>query len=290
MVSSKALIIATLAYSDIFHYPLTLEEFSFYCIGKPLSQKEIEQEVQKIPSITKQQGFFVFKGREHLVEERLKRRKISEEKLALIKTIGKCFHFIPTISFVGISGGLAMKNATEDDDIDLFILTHHNTVWITRLLVTVILFLFGKKRPRKVVHAKDMVCPNMFLDEQAFSFKKEQQNLYTAHEIVQVKPLGEMGAYIRFLKMNTWVEKYLPNAYSLLCQKQAKEKKRGRVEHILLVLLESIEPLARTMQSWYMGKHRTRERVSKYILAFHPRDYEREILDAYKERIIRYEK
>lgn len=288
MVSSKASVIATLAYADIFDYPLTLEELSFYCIEKPLSQKAIEKIIYTIPSIVQQQGFFVFKGREHLIQERLKRRTISRGKLASIKTVKKCLQFIPTISFLGISGGLAMENATEDDDIDLFILTQTDTVWVTRLLVTVILLILGKKRPRKVVHAKDMVCPNMFLDAHAFLLNKEQQNLYTAHEIIQVKPLDEKGAYTKFLKANKWVEKYLPNAYHTLRQNQEKEKAISAVVYMMLVLLRGIEPLARKLQSWYMGKHQTRERVSEYLLAFHPRDYEKEILDAYKERIICY--
>jgi len=54
-------------------------------------------------------------------------------------------------------------------------------------------------------------------------------------------------------------------------------------------LISLLEFLAQKVQLWYM-KARTREEVNKHLLAFHPRDYEHEIMQAYRRRIQKYEK
>ena len=53
----------------------------------------------------------------------------------------------------------------------------------------------------------------MFMDGQKMRFPKSEQDIYTAHEIVQLKPLvDKQETYKRFLWQNRWLQEFLPQA------------------------------------------------------------------------------
>lgn len=107
---------------------------------------------------------------------------------------------------IALSGARAMNNASLADDIDLMIITAENRLWLTRLLVSFLLFPWlrrGQKISRRL-------CLNLWLDESALVIKT--QNLYTAHEICQLKPLYNRDqTYQKFISANLWYKQFLPN-------------------------------------------------------------------------------
>jgi hypothetical protein len=116
------------------------------------------------------------------------------------------FRLIPWVKLVALTGARAMNNASLADDIDLMIITAENRLWLTRLLLVILLFPWlrrGQKISRRL-------CLNLWLDESALSLK--QQNLYTAHEICQLKPLYNRDqTYQKFINANLWVKTFLAN-------------------------------------------------------------------------------
>ena len=75
-----------------------------------------------------------------------------------------------------------------------------------------ILLLPQLRQPHQRFLVSDKICLNLWLDETALSLPRNQRNLYTAHEVVQVKPILDRDyTYLKFIIANLWLKNYLPN-------------------------------------------------------------------------------
>lgn len=286
-MASNISILKTLIYSDIFDYPLKKDEIWKFLIGKKISKESFEKASTELPHVKweHRNGFYFLSGREKIVGKRIERKKVSQQKLAEAKKIIKHLSLIPTVLLIGISGGLALENAEKNDDIDLFVIASKDTLWITRLILVFLLIIMGQYRGRgKKGSAK--ICLNMLIDEESLSFPKKRQDLYTAHEIIQLRPvLNRNNTYDKFLTANRrWIEKFLPNAIERIKNPHSAKALRGRQGPLFI-----IEKLAKTLQLWYMKKHRTIETISSHFLAFHPLDYKSFVLKEYNKRLNKYD-
>jgi len=81
-------------------------------------------------------------------KEREKRKRISENKINLINTYIKLLSNFSQIKLVGLSGTVAMNNAQENDDIDLFIITAKDRLWTGRLVAILLAQLLNLRRKR----------------------------------------------------------------------------------------------------------------------------------------------
>lgn len=212
MNQTSCSILKTLAYADVFDYPLMEREiWKFLISEKKVSLEKIHKELEQsnLPVGSKREYFFL-KGRNKVIEIRKIREKWSNEKLKIARRVSEWIKLVPWIKMVGVTGALAMKNSQENDDIDLFFITAKNRLWLSRGIVVTFLRLFGLyRRPKKI---KDMICPNMFLDEEHLAVPQKERNLFVAHEVLQLFPLWEKkGTYHKFIEGNQWVQKYLAN-------------------------------------------------------------------------------
>lgn len=204
-------ILRTLAYADIFDYPLTEQEISQFLIS------ELPQKILGLPQgVTQRSGLYFLKGREKIVAIRKKREKWSQDKLKIAERVAKWLKLIPTIKMVAVTGALAMNNADRDDDIDLLIVAAKNRLWLTRLLTVFLVELVARRRrpgdPPAGGRVRDKICLNMFLDENHLAMLQNERDLYAAHEVCQLKPLwSRNNGYQRFLAANLWSQKFLAN-------------------------------------------------------------------------------
>ncbi|MGH7245387.1 MAG: hypothetical protein ACREGI_00450, partial [Candidatus Levyibacteriota bacterium] len=180
MKSPEKEIVATLCYSDIFDFPLTAPEIYRYLIAKKsVSYEKVIQQLSKKSSFfSRANKFFYLSGRKYIVEERMKKGRISKRKLQKAQKMSRFLSLIPTILFIGVSGSLAMKNAKGNADIDFFIITKKDSVWITRFCCFLFLSVFGKRRKRNENNPKDTICLNMLIDESHLAFPQKKQNIY----------------------------------------------------------------------------------------------------------------
>ena len=284
-------------YSDIFDYPLTKEEIWKFLIKKNLSagkwgsfEKELNRLVQsEATPLGYNRKLYYLLGREEIVKKRIKRKVISRKKLEVARKIIRRLFLIPTVKFIGVSGGLALENSDEADDIDLFIITSKNTLWITRLILVLLLKLMGQYRGRgnsPIGGESNKACLNMLIDEKALMFEKSRQNLYTAHEIAQLKIIFDRNnTYSKFLSANKWILKYLPNSLEIkkLSNEEIKENKHD------CSITKLLNYFAKVFQLWYMKNHKTNETVNDKMLAFHPFEYKNYVLEEYNKRMSKYE-
>lgn len=290
MVSTLRCIWQTLTYADIFDCPLTDKEIWHYLIAsREIKKEEFNREIAKLSKkMGTSDGFYFLQDREELVKKRKRRLLLSKQKIAGAKKIISYFSFIPTLLVVGISGNVSMYNAEKEDDIDLFIITKKNTLWITRLLMLIVLQFLGKRRTRNAKDTEDMICINMLITEESLNFDKQKQDIYTAHEIVQMMPiLDRENTCQKFLNANKWVVDYLPNSLDtkILRYKDTKKKNKKILNISISQHLNIFELPARTIQQRYMEKHQTTEQVTKSYAAFHPNDYRKKVLKEYAKRL-----
>lgn len=202
-----------------------------------------------------------------------------------------------------------MENSERDDDIDLFVIVSKSSLWLTRLSMIILLLLMGKYRRRNQKEVSDKICLNMLIDDGALSFPTSRQNLYTAHEIMQLMPIFERNnTYGKFINSNKWIQEYLPNTFvdrgttRINTSRQTRLARltvpRNNAETFFSVFLRlilrlpggkagssALEWLAKNAQFWLIKKHVTTETVSDNFLAFHPKDYKDIIMKKYRKRL-----
>lgn len=182
----KLAVLRTITYASIFNYHLSFDELYRYLISfEPVSK-------------TKLKPYFISKSQPVNYFNQLKWRRA--------KQAVKLLSFIPWIKLVAATGALAMNNCRKKDDIDLMIITAANRLWLARLLSLLLLFPFLRRGFR----INNRLCLNLWLDESALVLN--QQNLYTAHELCQLKPLYNRDqTYQKFISANLWYKQFLPN-------------------------------------------------------------------------------
>lgn len=274
-------ILKTLAYSDIFGFPLTLQEIHKFLISsEPSSLEEVRREIGDIGGTGEVGGYYFLEGKEEEIAERNKREIYSKEKLEKAKRITHFLKFIPWIKLIAITGSLAVKNAREEDDIDILVVSSAGRLWLTRLSVTAFLTLTNNYRHGKNI--KNKICPNMYLDLKNLSVPEASRNLYTAHEVAQIVPiLNKEKTYERFISENGWVNKYMGNLREV-GDLGENTGRRGNV------ILDRLEGIAYRFQYNLMKKRMTKEVVGEGYARFHPGDVSNKVLAEFAIRCKRW--
>lgn len=291
-------ILRTLVYADIFNYPLTIFEIWKWLIcdrTKNIDFEDVQRALRHIKNnknpmlskvIDEYKGYYFLKGKKYIVALRHKRTKWSEEKIKKAQKYAFILRFLPFIQLVGISGGLAMGNAKENDDIDLFIITESDDLWLARFIIVLVFNLLGKRRRPNSRDVNNLICLNMFIDENHLALSASERDLFSAHEVVQMFPIWSKNhSYEKFLLANRWVQKYIVHATAnidIRLNIRNFDIFGKRKQFIFLNLLLG------KIQKWYMKNRKTTEMVSNYIVRFHPRDARIWILDKYKKKLKRY--
>lgn len=278
-------LIATIAYADVFDYPLTEKELRVWMIGggRP-SVSGLSKTVHKGNT------YISLPRRQTLVSMRADRYEIAQMKWQMIRRNIRVFTWIPTVTLVGVSGGLAMDNASRDDDIDLFFVTRRRALWLTRLWVTVVADLCGMRRRPNEESVANKVCLNMFMSEDSLQLPSGERDLFAAHEVLQLTPLWERNhAYRDFLTANVWVKSFLPNAWKARMGGVHKIHARNGYRWDVSAIFLPFEFCARALQLWYMRRHRTSEIIRPGMMRFHPNDARVWVKKKYATLLARYD-
>jgi hypothetical protein len=135
--------------------------------------------------------------RKNIIEEKIKIAEYSVDKILLKRFV----------KFVGVSGSVASEFASDQDDIDLFIVVRNDTVWIYRLFLY--LRNLGKDsiRSKGNPDVKNKLCINFLVEQRAMDFESDIFNL---NELIYLKPLYNKNFIHVIFLSNSWLEeKYL---------------------------------------------------------------------------------
>jgi hypothetical protein len=219
-------IIATVAYADVFNYPLRITELQRYLIGTSASVTQIrtlfEHSALLASTLSYTDGLITLAGREQTVTTRLRRAAIAEQLWPKGISYGHQIARLPFVRMVALTGSLAVDNTEADADLDYLVVTEPGRLWICRML-TIALVRLAKVRG-------DVICPNYFLAETALAL--DTRDLYTAHELTQMMPISGMATYQRMRRANEWIMAFLPNAADAPPRNVGSEHIPGRVRTV----------------------------------------------------------
>ena len=200
-------ILRTLAYSDLFDYPLTAEEIWRYQAGTEYAASEVAEALAGDPilraRVSNEGDFYCLSGREDIFAIRVQRARASRRVWRRARAYGRIVSRLPFVRMVAVTGALAMDNLGDRPDIDFLVVTEAGRVWVCRRLIV------GLVRLARL--AGDDLCPNYIIAHNKLDI--DQRDLFTAHELAQMVPLAGGGLYRAMLERNTWARQYLPVAF-----------------------------------------------------------------------------
>ena len=305
-------IIKTIAFSDIFNYPLTPTEIykwlfkpkkingkypSLFDIKKILdTSNELRKKISNI------EGFYYLKGRRSIIYLRKQNNNLAEYKFSKTINLIKIYKFIPFVRMIAVCNSLAISNANENSDIDLFIISKKNKIWLARFF-TIILVKFFDLRPKEN-NNEDTFCLSFFIDEDHLNIKNtmfSQNDIYFPHWIQQLIPIYNPDyLYEKFMKVNEWYKEYLPNGYNNSFVNEVKETYFSRFistifYHIICsipILSYHLYGLLRKMQILIIDHNlkslvnlNTKVIVNNQMLKFHDNDRREIFYKKWKERV-----
>ena len=285
-------VLRTLSYFDIFKHPLTRDELVRFCALPATGVDAALGALRREGLVHLLDGYYAL----HPVGALLHRRRENEERAAgrMAKAI-RMSHFIggfPFVRGVMLSGSMSKGVLAADGDIDYFVITAPGRLWVARTLLILYkkLFLLNSRRD---------FCVNYFVDTDHLEI--EDRNLFTATEVVTLKPTFGEATCEAFFRSNEWAFELFPNLDrdTIRTGDPAPPRRKGLGERLLGARLgEHIDDLCMrlTFLRWKRKfghlDAKTFElalRTRKYVSKHHPQSFQQRVLGALELRMERFE-
>lgn len=199
-------ILRTVAYFDLFDYPVTAAQIYSFLQRNSVTADEVACSASALTAegtLKQEQELFFLPGADQAITVRRRAgEKHARRMFITARNIASVMKRIPFIRGVFLTGSLSKDVADAASDIDFMIVTVPGRLWIVRSMLTLIrkIFLLGNRK---------YFCTNYYVTESGFPIRR--RNMYTAIETVTVKPVWNSEAYTRFLQQNEWTKEFLPN-------------------------------------------------------------------------------
>jgi len=210
-------IMKVLLYSDVFHYPLTLEEIVHRHPLKNITSSEIKTELDDLIEqqlVFEVKGFYMLENNPQYIERRLKGNEKAQKYLVKSKWTVQFLKYFPFVQSIFLSGSISKNYIDENSDIDYFVITKAHYLWIVRSLF--VLF-----RRIGLMGSRKLFCFNYLIDET--HLKTSHESFYIATEIVTLVPMYDEGKWNAFYTENQWIQQYYPN-YPIQSVKETQKK------------------------------------------------------------------
>jgi len=292
-------LLATIAYTDQFSYPLTREELTERFLSAPSMKKKAISHLSLKMSLQRllQGGdiesaqhntveYFFLPGQLQSVTARLYSAELAQTKLGEAKMVAALLARIPWVDAVYLTGSLAMGAAEVDSDIDFLVVTQPDRLWIVRFLTGLFAQLNGRRRSWNHEEPGSW-CFNLWLDSSHLEVEQRSQDAYRAYEVLQAKILWTRSGEDVLKMHNSWIQDFFP-----LLKVNTSAKKFSRLRQktgslVFSLFLDKVEQGAWKIQTWYMRNHQTTERVGKGYAFFHPRDTAADIFQGWTSSLSR---
>jgi hypothetical protein len=209
--------LATLAYFDLFDYPLTFPEIQRYFLGEQPTVDDLKDFLDRNSCLIQtQDGYYFFRGRSQIILTREEREKVSEKYWKRTRFFLPFIQFVPFIKMVGVCNTLAFNNANRDSDIDLFIVAKTGRLFFVRFFTLILFGLLGVRRHGNKIAGR--FCLSFYADESALNLEKIQEgenDIYLPYWIMTMKPLYGRKTFEQFARENFWVRKYFDRPVTL---------------------------------------------------------------------------
>lgn len=297
-------ITATVAYYDVMDFPLTSFEIWKHLLEHDRERPMLTESVtlyevwdilhseQLREKVSEKNGLYFLPGREALVEARVRRDKLSVQKLKRMRRLVAVLTFVPYLRMIGATGSLSMKHGDKGSDWDMFVVLRSGKIWIGRTILTLFLHVIGKRRHGQKI--SNRACLNYYVTDD--NLEIATKDLYSAHEYRFLIPMLSFGMFQIFELKNRWIKSYQPNfTLTTLPSLWTREKSQRalRVRTWLESFLDQID-LEGWLRSWQAKKIAANPKthlegslveVSDQALVFLPSPRGPKVFEQFKERL-----
>ena len=284
-------IIKTLLYSDIFSYPLTareiFERLEMTCNDTRVVEEELRQLVS-LHLIFKFDDFYSLRDDVAVAIRRSAGNKMAKEIMPRAVRRSRLIYSFPFVRAVMISGSLSKDFMDKKGDIDFFIVTDGGKVWLTRGLLALFqrLVLFNSHK---------YFCVNYYIAHDHLDL--DERNIFTATELITLKPVCGNEHYNKLVDENEWVKEYYPQF------RAAVVPSNSSFAWLPKRLIEAVlKPFAARLDSFVMRKLTQRAveiygnkfekrdfdvafKAAAYVSKNHAGNYQRKITDKFHQRV-----
>jgi hypothetical protein len=185
---------------------------------------------------------------------------------------------MPFVRMVALSGSLAHLNASRGADLDLFVITKSNRAWSVVVTLIAVARLVGWRR---------QLCVNYVVTERQLTV--EPQDLFTANQIIHLRPLVGDSVYRKFLAANAFVPDFYPNFAPRACAWRDEDRYLSRwLERILDWTVAPIyERCCRAIYGWHLRRRaaswlsRDQVRLEPDCLKLHTSSHRQSVMERF---------
>lgn len=280
--------ITPLSYFDIFDHPLRLEELKELCLNKSLNEQELERLIDSGMCFKYNEYISISANIENQVKSRLEKEERAKKYLKKLPLYAKLISKFPFVLGLGISGSLSKNVMQDDGDIDYFVITKKNRLWICRTL----LILFKKVF---LLNSKKYFCVNYFVDEDNLEIR--DKNIFTAIELTYLLPVFNAQIFEKLNRNNTWVSSYFEPIIHPINFKPIERKsyKNHWIESVLGEKLSNkldlffmditIKRWKKKFSHFNADKMELTMRSNRGVSKHHPSDFQNKVLNEYAVRM-----
>ncbi len=297
-------IVKTIAFFDMFDYPLTVSEIENWTL-KSDNQKSISQQIF-FSIIDFRNGYYFIKNRQNIIFIRENRYKYAKKKYKIAKRISKIFKIFPWIKMIAVCNAIGNYNLRKNGDIDLFIITSKNRLWLTKFFTTLITIIL-LKRPKqqgslddidkKIDANKDKICLSFFITEDNLDLRKialkKQNDLYICYWLINLKLIyNKDNTYQKLIRENQWINKiisglpHISNSY----QYNNNYTKNNVFCNFLEKIVKKIQLKIMIKNIGNIMNKNTNVIVTDKILKLHINDRREYYLKKFKDKVLELEK
>lgn len=149
--------------------------------------------------LRKVDDFYIYASDLESVTKRLKGNLQAQKALVIAEKRAKFIAQFPYVKAVGVSGSLSKGYYDDESDIDFFVITKPNKLWICRTILMVYKKIF-------LLNSRKYFCVNYFVATNQLEI--EEKNRFTATELKTLIPMQGKEVFQEFYNSNNWIENY----------------------------------------------------------------------------------
>jgi hypothetical protein len=274
-------------FASLFDYPLTLTELRQTLIGSRQTPSDIIATYSgsaALRSIVEwHDGLFFPRSRPDLPDVRRRREHFSRAFLERHHGFLRLACAMPFVRMVALSGSVAHLNMEEDGDLDLFVVTRGRHAWTVAVALVLLARLMRRRR---------IVCANFVTADSRLDF--EPDDLFTASQILHLRPLIGHDVQGALLAANPSVRRYYPNAHLPLARPRVSRldaRVKRVLEAVLAIPAVPAEWCCRTAYRRYLlarSRHWTspeQVRLDRDRLKLHTNSHRRSVLERFDRAV-----
>lgn len=196
-------VLKALLYYRIFRFPLREKELERLCarpFRRPGELGEVLADLVSRGHAGERHGLF-YVGDGAQADERLDGERRAAEALPRALRRGRLIARFPFVRGVALTGTISKGIFRDGDDVDFFVVTAKDRVWLCRTF----LMLFKKL---VLLDSHRFFCVNYLVAEDALGVP--DRNTFTATEVAWLKPVAGGERFEAFFRENGWVSSFLP--------------------------------------------------------------------------------